>query len=160
MNISDLENGSKLKIGEDPVADKKTMEDAFNEVLEVGKYKFRMKKVKGKDLFYLVNTFSFAGNVDNYSNISNSKTRKEKTDEINSAVLKSVFEAFGENFDLAMRYIEFSINNRPFSDLVINGIYQVPEVETNIALMYKLLFFVFTAVKLFMQISQQQLNDM
>lgn len=149
--VNQEQNESIKNVGEDPKKDIITLEEVFATELSVGKYTFRIKKLKGAQLFNLVNRFSFSG-----ARVDMSAEENDTSLEL----MKRVYENFGENFDFAMQHIEVSQNNGEYADLVIKGIYQVEEAETNVALMYKLLFFIYQAVMLFMQISQQQLEDM
>lgn len=156
-NIGQLKNDVSINaedMGKDPKADITTLQQVFENELKVGKYTFRIKKLKGKDLFNLVNTFGFSGAT------ANIQTDEKDEPIITQETLEDVFSSFGKSFDFAMKHIEFKINNGEFGDLIANGIYQVPEVETNVALMYRLLFFVYQAIQLFMAISQRQLDDM
>ena len=146
----------KKEIGENPVEDLVTMEQVFAKTLKIGQYTFKLKEVKGKDLFILINTFGFSG-----SKIAIKNNGKDNEYEVvDGDTMKEIFEQFGENFDLFMSYLQFSVNGKDYIDLVINDICQVGIVETNIAVMYQLMFFVYQAVMLFMQISQQQSKDM
>lgn len=156
-NIGQLKNDVSINaedMGKDPKADITTLQQVFENELKVGKYTFRIKQLKGKDLFNLVNTFGFSGTTVNVETDENGEPI------INQNTLEQVFMSFGKSFDFAMKHIEFKINNGKFGDLVANGIYQVPEVETNVSLMYRLLFFIYQAIQLFMAISQRQLDDM
>ena len=142
---------------------KLTIDEVFAKTLKIGNYTFRIRPVKGKELFVLTNTFGFSGSDVAIKLNGKKKDIKNVTEDdveiIDGESMKAIFEQFGDNFDLFMSYIQFSINGRDFVDLVINGIYQVPMVETNITVMYKLMFFVYQAVVLFMHISQLQLAD-
>lgn len=155
MNIDKLKNNTDISesvknLGENPKKDIQTLTDVFAQEVTIGKNTYRLKKIKGADLFNLVNKFSFSG----------AKVDISDDNEITEFSLKEVYNNFGENFDFAMQHLEVSQNGGDYMDLVIKGIYQVAEVETNIAVMYRLLFFIYQAVMLFMQISQQQLEDM
>lgn len=124
-----------------------TMEEAFARTMQEGSYTFRIKQgLKGKALFRLVNTFGFTEKIQENPN-------PEK-------MFKSVFDKFSENFDEALSYLDYSIDGKQFYPLVINGVYQLSLVETNIQLMYKLLLFIYEAIVLFTEISQRQLDDM
>lgn len=159
MNINKPDNTEK----ELEELKKLTIEEVFAKTIQIGRYTFRIRPVKGRDLFVLTNTFGFSGS-DVIVKINGKKKDIKKINEddyqvIDTSSMKEIFEQFGENYDLFMKYLQFSINGRDFTDLVINGIYQVDLVETNIMVMYKLMFFVYQAVTLFMYISQQQLTD-
>lgn len=124
-----------------------TLEEAFARIVKIGKYNFRIKQnLKGKELFNLVNTFGFSEKLD---------TSVKPED-----LMKSVFDNFGNHFDDAMGYIEYSLDGIKFYPVVLNCIYQVREVETNVYMMYQLLSFVYEAILLFTEISQRQLDDM
>lgn len=155
MNINTLK--TKKEDNEIQV-NRTTLEDIFNRELEIGKYKFRLKKIKGKDLFALVTKFGFSNTTDTASKFYGkdfSKLTDKEIEEITSEMYSKVYNSFIDNFDFAMKYLQFSVNNGEYSDLIINGIYQVEEVETNIMFMYKLVFFIYQAALLFMEISQQ-----
>lgn len=124
-----------------------TMEEAFARTLKVGTYTFRIKQgLKGKALFNLVHKFGFSDKI------------QENLDP--ASMSKAIFDQFGGEFDEALSYMEYSIDGIKFYPLVINGVYQVNLVETNIQLMYKLLLFIYEAIVLFTEISQRQLDDM
>ena len=124
-----------------------TLEEAFARTVKLGKYTFRIKQnLKGKELFNLINTFGFSEKLD-----MNLKPEE---------MMKAVFDNFGTHFDEAMGYIEYSIDGIKFYPTVLNGMYQVREVETNVYMMYQLLSFVYEAILLFTEISQRQLEDM
>lgn len=173
MNLNNFGTATNVenldRLGENPKKDLLTLENVFNEEMQIGKYKFKLKRLKGKALFKLVNTFGFANSSsiiklkDNNGEVNvKDLTNKEygKDYEIDTDTLNEIFDKFGDNFDLAMESLEFSMNGGKYSPLVVNGLYQVEEVETNIAIMYRLLFFVYKAIMLFMSISRQQLEDM
>lgn len=142
---------------------KLTIDEVFAKTIKIGNYTFRIRPVKGKELFVLTNTFGFSGSEVSVKVNGKKRDIKSATQDdyeiIDSDTMKAIFEQFGDNYDLFMSYLQFSINGKDFIDLVVNGLYQVPIVETNIAVMYKLMFFVYQAVVLFMHISQQQLAD-
>lgn len=124
--------------------DIKTVSQVFERVMDIGNYKFKLKPLKGKELFVLVNTFGLSGGAVDIKSVDDA--------------MVEVYKNFNNCYDLAMENILFSTNNGEFFPLVINGVYQLEVAETNIAIMYKLLFFVYEAVMLFTQISQQQLE--
>ena len=157
----DMNNPNQVKELEE--LKKTTIEEVFAKTLKIGNYTFRIRPVKGKELFILTNTFGFGGGSVKIKVNGKNKDIKDISEDdyeiVDTDSMKAIFEQFGDNYDLFMSYLQFSINGRDFVDLVINGIYQVPVVETNIAVMYQLMFFVYQAVILFMHISQQQLKD-
>lgn len=167
MNIDNFKNGNTTeieKIGENAKEDLTTMEQVFAKELTIGRYTFRIKKLKGAKLFQLVNTFAFSGTTTIVKmGAEKKKVENVGTDEyqyIDNSTMEDIFNQFGNHFDFAMGNIEFSLNKKDYTDLIINGLYQVPEVEENISIMYKLMFFIYQAVMLFMSISRQQLDDM
>lgn len=118
----------------------KSVQSAFDEVLDLGKYKFKLKRIKGKELFKLVSVFGFSnGNMEG-------KTEEE--------IFKTLMINMGDNFDYAMQNLKYSIDGTNYFDLVINGIYQVADVEEDVSIMMQLVFFVFKCTMLFMQLSQ------
>lgn len=122
----------------------KTIDELYDKTLELGKYVFRIKRgLKGKELFILTNTFGIT--VENNTKIKS---------------MQEMFNTFGENYDLAFSYFEYSINKTNFVPLLINGICQVPELETNVAMMYQLFTHLQIFAVLFMEISQRQLENM
>ena len=168
MNIENFnKNAEKTefdKIGQNAKNDLTTMEQVFAKELKIGKYTFRIKHLKGARLFQLVNTFAFSGTT-TIIKMSGEQRKVENvgTDEyqyIDNSTMEDIFNQFGNHFDFAMSNIEFSKNGKDYNDLIINGLYQVQEVEENISVMYKLMFFIYQAVMLFMSISRQQLEDM
>jgi hypothetical protein len=124
--------------------DIKTVSQIFERVLDIGNYKFKLKQMKGKELFTLVNTFGLSGRAVDVKSVDDA--------------MVEVYRNFNNCYDLAMENILFSTNGGEFYPMVINGVYQFDLAETNVAIMYKLLFFVYEAVILFTQISQQQLE--
>lgn len=124
--------------------DIKTVSQIFERVLDIGNYKFKLKQMKGKELFTLVNTFGLSGRAVDVKSVDDA--------------MVEVYRNFNNCYDLAMENILFSTNGGEFYPMVINGVYQFELAETNVAIMYKLLFFVYEAVILFTQISQQQLE--
>ena len=142
---------------------KLTIDEVFAKTIKIGNYTFRIRPVKGKELFILTNTFGFSGSEVSVKINGKKKDIKNVTADdyaiVDTDTMKAIFEQFGDNYDLFMSYLQFSMNGKDFVDLVINGIYQVPIVEENIMIMYKLMFFVYQSVVLFMHISQQQLAD-
>lgn len=168
MNMGNFKNNAQStesnELGKDAKKDLTTMEEVFAQELVVGKYTFRIKKIKGARLFQLVNTFAFSGTTVAVKMSGETKEVKDIGTEdykyIDNTTMEDVFKQFGDNFDFAMQNIEFSKNKKDYNDLIINGLYQVPEVEENVSIMYKLMFFIYQAVMLFMSISRQQLEDM
>ena len=122
----------------------KTIEDLYKKTLKIGKYTFRIKNgLKGKELFMLTNTFGIT--------VDDKNTLKS---------MRDIFQTFGENYEIALNYFEYSINGVDFVPLLINNLCQVPEIETNVAFMYQLFIHLQVFAVLFTEISQQQLNDM
>lgn len=148
MELNTLqEQGTELEKQEEQTS-KKNVTELFEETIKLGKYTFRLKKLKGKQLFTLANAFRISA--------SKSKSHDE-TEEDSQAFL---LECMTENYDLSMNSLEFSLDGVNFDSLYVNGICQCSCVEENIAVIDKLLMFVYTAVISFMEISQTQLSEM
>lgn len=148
MELNKMKRNEDSEINTDKEFDIKNIEDIYKRKLEIGKYIFRIKpNIKGKELFMLTNTFGIT--------VENATSQKSKIKSINE-----IFKTFGDNYDLALSYFEYSINGVDFLPLVINEICQVPEVETNVAIIYQLFVHLQMAAVLFMEISQQQLSAM
>ena len=157
MDIKTLKNNKNTTDNIENTINRTTLEDIFNKELEIGQYKFKLKKIKGKELFALVTKFGFASTSETMTKLNGkdiSKLSEKEFQEFTSEMYKKIYSSFIDNFDFAMNYLQYSKNNGEYSDLIINGIYQVEEVETNITYMYKLVFFIYQVAMLFMEISQ------